>query len=174
MVFVKLRPYYQTHIFNDKFNKLRKQYYGPFTMSARVGTIAYKLELPSYSKIHNVFHCVVLKPYYVPSPTNIDHLPSDLIDNHLITSHLSILDSKTECVAGVAPQGVLDHCIGLSLNNTYWGDLKVSYNLKDKVYFDGEGILQYFHRGMCLFLFFILHLLHSLFSFNYFTICFYF
>lgn len=137
MVFVKLRPYCQTHISNDKFNKLSKQYYGSFTVSARVGTVAYKLELPSYSKIHNFFHCVVLKPNYVPSSTNIDHLPRDLIDNQRITSHLSILDSKTECGAEVAPQGVLDHWIGLSPNNTYWGDLKASYNLKDKVYFDG-------------------------------------
>ena len=56
-VHVKLQPYRQGSLSAAKFNKLNKHFYGPFRISARVGPVAYKLELPSHAKIHDVFHC---------------------------------------------------------------------------------------------------------------------
>lgn len=41
--------------------KLSPRFYGPFEIMDRVGTVAYKLKMPSYSKIHPVFHVSLLK-----------------------------------------------------------------------------------------------------------------
>ena len=43
--------------------KLPSRWYGPFTIKQRIGQVAYKLELPSCMKIHDVFHVDLLMPY---------------------------------------------------------------------------------------------------------------
>ena len=43
--------------------KLLPQQYRPFTIKQRIGQVAYKLELPSCMKIHDVFHADLLMPY---------------------------------------------------------------------------------------------------------------
>lgn len=54
--YVNLQPYRQMSLASDKYNKLTKRFYSPFEILAKVGPVAYKLELPSYSKIYDVFH----------------------------------------------------------------------------------------------------------------------
>lgn len=44
--------------------KLMPKWIGPFTISAQVGKVAFRLELPSYLSIHPVFHASLLKPYW--------------------------------------------------------------------------------------------------------------
>ncbi|XP_039035667.1 uncharacterized protein LOC120172213 [Hibiscus syriacus] len=52
-------------ILHNLYHKgLVRRYEGPFKVLKRVGTIAYKLELPSTIKAHPMFHVSLLKLYY--------------------------------------------------------------------------------------------------------------
>lgn len=61
-VFVKLRPYRQASLGEQKTHKLSKRYYGPFKLIKQICDVAFELELPPTSKIHPVFHVSQLKP----------------------------------------------------------------------------------------------------------------
>jgi hypothetical protein len=61
-VFLRLEPYKQIPLKQQKKdNKLTPKYYGPYKVLQRIGSMAYKLELPPSSRVHPVFHVSCLK-----------------------------------------------------------------------------------------------------------------
>lgn len=60
-VYLKLQPYNQFSIRKQSFHKLLPKFYGPYRILDRIGTVAYQLELPPNSEIHNVFHVSQMK-----------------------------------------------------------------------------------------------------------------
>lgn len=66
--YVKLRPYRQSSVSGTTHHKLAKCYFGPFEIIECVGHVAYRLRLPTTSRIHPVFHCSMLHRYHDPTP----------------------------------------------------------------------------------------------------------
>lgn len=60
-VYLRLQPYTQTSLAIKKSLKLVAKFYGPFEIVAKVGEVAYKLQLPIECTIHPVFHASLLK-----------------------------------------------------------------------------------------------------------------
>jgi hypothetical protein len=94
MVYLMLQPYRQSTLRRSGAEKLKPRYYGPFRIIKRVGEVAYELELPADSRIHNVFHVSRLKKalgqHVVPSAV----LPPLDDEGKLILVPESILDYR--------------------------------------------------------------------------------
>ena len=61
LVFLRLQPYKQSSLKISGAEKLKPRFYGPYRILRRIGEVAYELELPENSKIHNIFHVSRLK-----------------------------------------------------------------------------------------------------------------
>lgn len=96
-VYLKLQPFIQTSVASRGNNKLSFRYYEPFKVLARVGAVAYRLELPDDAKIHPVVHVSQLK-CHVPSSEQIESDFSQLPDDPSQTvSPVSFLKSRMIC-----------------------------------------------------------------------------
>jgi len=60
-VYLKLHPYRQQSTSHRSFKKLDVRFFRPYQVIAKVGSVAYKLELPFSTAIHLIFHMHQLK-----------------------------------------------------------------------------------------------------------------
>lgn len=66
MVFVKIQPYVQSTLAARANQKLSFKYYGHFQIISKIGTVAYKLQLPPSTTVHPVFHVSQIKATVLP------------------------------------------------------------------------------------------------------------
>ncbi|GJU90200.1 hypothetical protein Tco_1302623 [Tanacetum coccineum] len=81
-----------------KWGKLNPRYCGPFKVLAKVGVVAYKLELPQeLSKAHNTFHVSNLKKCYANEPLAVllDGLHID-VKLHVVEEPVEIIDHEVK------------------------------------------------------------------------------
>ncbi|GJY29913.1 putative reverse transcriptase domain-containing protein [Tanacetum coccineum] len=81
-----------------KWGKLNPRYVGPFKVLAKVGAVAYKLELPQeLSRVHNTFHVSNLKKCYAGEPLAISldglHIDDKL---HFVKEPIEIMDREVK------------------------------------------------------------------------------
>ena len=91
-VFLRLQPYKQMSLKKSKKdNKLSPKYYGPYKVLQKIGTMAYKLELPTSSRVHPVFHVSCLKKVIgnkIPVQTILPELDEEgkiILDPEVVT-----------------------------------------------------------------------------------------
>ncbi|CAJ2675282.1 unnamed protein product [Trifolium pratense] len=145
LVLVRLQPYRQSSVRQHKHHKLSKRYYGPYRVIERIGPVAYKLQLPSESRIHPVFHIAVLKPFRGSNNPPLSDLPSESLNNQPVDQPSAILERRTILIHGVPREQVLIQWKGAPPDEASWEDVDIitacypNFHLEDKVILEGEG-----------------------------------
>ncbi|WVZ07117.1 hypothetical protein V8G54_020463 [Vigna mungo] len=128
-------PYRQHFVALYKNQKLSMRFFGPFPVIERIGQVAYKLLLPSTTKIHLVFHCSQLKLCKGDHSQSYVSLPITHIDVQPVIQPVEILQSKV-------PQHLVKW-EGLDSHHATWEDQFTlqqafpDFNLEGKVGLNG-------------------------------------
>ena len=146
LVLVKLQPYRQVLVANRLSHKLSARYFGPFKVLKKIGQVAYQLELPITTKIHDVFHVSVLKLYNGEEAATSFAIPQQVVLGDPILEPYRVLQSRVISKDGVAVKQVLFQWHNLSIAEATWEDVDSfkldfpTFNLEDKVLLNGGCI----------------------------------
>lgn len=121
-VLLKLQPYAQTSLVNRPFPKLAMKYYGPFTIIDKIGSTAYKLDLPPASSIHPTFHVSQLKAYTPDCTPVFSELPPLINQDGSDVIPEGVLDRRLVKKGNVAVPQVLIKWSKLPSTSATWED----------------------------------------------------
>ncbi|XP_057791047.1 uncharacterized protein LOC131008170 [Salvia miltiorrhiza] len=121
-VYLRCRPYRQPSLFPIAHAKLAPRYFGPFEVEARIGATMYRLKLPTYSKIHPVFHVSLLK-LAVGSILGSPTLPEELLEAEPPFIPTAILQRRSVERNGEMVEQVLIQWHRLGEEDSSWIDM---------------------------------------------------
>ena len=118
-MYLKLRLPQLKAIIEEPITKLSLRYYGPFPIIARLGKVAYKLQLPENSHIHPVFHMSLLKKYVGGQPVSLK-LPTRNSSEEPTLEPEAILDRRVIYQQGAPLIQVLVKWSQLPMDDNAW------------------------------------------------------
>ena len=105
--------------------KLKPRFYGPYKVKKCISKVAYELELPKGSKIHNIFHVSCLKKAIGRNVVaNMDLPPID-DEGHLILQPEAILDIKERQLRNIVIKEYLIRWRNLPDEDATWEGEKI-------------------------------------------------
>jgi transposase InsO family protein len=119
LVFLKLQPYIQNSVALRSNQKLAYKYYGPYRVLARVGKVAYRLDLPASSRIHPVIHVSQLKRAIGPGDRVQPTLP---VSNPGLQVPFKVLQRRVCRKGGSSISQVLVQWSGMTEDLATWED----------------------------------------------------
>ena len=122
LVYLKLQPYVQSSTTPRNNQKLAYRFFGPFQILARVGSVAYKLDLPSHSKIHPVIHVSQLKKHIPPRTEVSKDLTNAIINDTEVALPIAVLEHKLVKQAGAVHPRIRVQWSGMSSALATWED----------------------------------------------------
>ncbi|XP_026459595.1 uncharacterized protein LOC113360287 [Papaver somniferum] len=146
MVYLNLQPYRKASVSLRNFFKLSAKFYGPFPVVQKIGSVAYKLQLPLDARIHPVFHVSQLK-----MPIGKTHIPSPslpIVDHagEIIMRPENILQSRTMPVGKQLHRQILIQWTNSCPEDATWEDLTsirshyLNFILEDKDIFQKRAM----------------------------------
>ena len=94
LVYLRLHPYRQSTLKHKGAEKLKGRFYGPSRVIRRIEEVACELELPTGSRIHNIFHVSCLKKALEQQVTATEELPPTDDEGHLVLQPEAIIDTR--------------------------------------------------------------------------------
>lgn len=132
----KLCPYHLHSLAKMVKKKLSSCFSGPFKIVKRIGSVAYRLELPPTATIHPVFHVSQLKKSLgaaepcLQLPLHLDAMLEWIVEPEQVLEESSLPTGRQE---------LLIQWKGLPITKASW-EYVSAFNLEDKVYLDPWGI----------------------------------
>jgi hypothetical protein len=146
LVFFRLQPYRQSSLKKSGAEKLKPIFYGPYRIMHRVGEVAYEIELPEGSKIHNVVHVSCLKKVVGQSISTSEELPPLYQEGQLELVPEEVLEFRERKLRSRVIRECLIRWRGLPVENATWEREKVLQHpglilLEDKKFREGRTIM---------------------------------
>jgi len=138
---VWLRLHHRTAVgITSSISKLAPRFYGTFQVIARIGDVAYRLQLPEKARIHNVFHVGLLKKFIGDPPAAAPVPLPPIVHGRVLPTPSKILRARLN--RGVWE--LLIHWEGRAASEATWERLPVfvadypDFHLEDELFL-GEG-----------------------------------
>lgn len=100
--------------------KLAPRYFGPFQITQRIETVAYKIDLPKESMVYPVFHVSYLKKKVGDRVNPNPRIPTVMEDDTMAPEPEGILDRRLKKKGNLAGVDLLVHWKGYKVEDATW------------------------------------------------------